>query len=206
MVGQERDAVLGLLALGDVHHHTVRVAGHASIVANDRRLVVHPYDVTVPVEHPVLEAEGLARLMVPLVLGDRAGLVVRMEQTRPHPRVRRPLLWGVSEELLDLRADEEGRRRLIGTVDVGHRGSMLDHRTVLFLREPSRLVGESPLQRCPERPGHGPERVDLALGPSARTMTVVERQEPPPFPGAPYRNGEHGHDVLVLEQISLRGR
>ena len=53
-------------------------------------------------EHPVLQAEGLAGLVVPDVLREGARTVVRVQEPRPQLGVVQPLFDRVPEEVLDL--------------------------------------------------------------------------------------------------------
>jgi hypothetical protein len=92
VVREERDLLLRPLALGDVEDHALDQPRLAPLVADDERLLAHPQDAAVLVDHPVLVGE---RLLVPAgldVLVPDAVLVLRMDVAAPAVRVREPLL------------------------------------------------------------------------------------------------------------------
>ena len=199
VVSEERDLLLRALALGDVHHHALRMQGLSPLVPDQDGLVPEPDHASVLGDHAVLHREGLAGLVVALVLREGPLAIVRMQHPRPHVLIGNPLLRRVAQDRLDLRADVEGRRVLTKHVDVGDRRQLLDHRAEPALRGAALALGHLPLDRGAECPGGRPQRIRLHGRPFTARVTVVEAQEAPPR-----RPHEDRHDALRHDRLRLQ--
>lgn len=109
--------LVGPLPLGDVHPEALDVRSALRIV-HDRPLVVHPHDPPVLGDHAVLDRERLPRVAEPLARLGHPLEVVRMEGLLHDRRVVLPLLRGVAEKRLHLRARVEVRARKLHRPDV----------------------------------------------------------------------------------------
>ena len=120
------DRVLELLAFGDLEEVAVVVRRLALLAGDLVRLVEEPADAPVAGHHPVLGAEGLARLLRSSLLGEHPVAVVRVQDFAEEIRVRRPLLGGVAEDRLELGAHVRVRARAFGPVDVDRQRALID--------------------------------------------------------------------------------
>ena len=124
--------LLGVLALGDVVEDAVpdRDAGFVFL---EHRLVEDPDDLAVAGDHPVVDrrrvafAERLAALLL-----ERPLAIVGVQQRRPEVGVGDPLLGGVAEDLLDLRADVAPAPALAHLGRVDDRRQALDQPPVVL--------------------------------------------------------------------------
>ena len=190
VIGQERDLLVGVLHLRDIDHHAERERGDAAVVADHPRLVADPDDPPVLAVHPVVQREGLARLVVTLVLGRGSSAIVRMEDPQPQVRIAHPLVGRVAEQSLDLRAHVQRGRRVVERVDVRHGGDVLDDRPVPIADD---LVGGDltlPLDVVRDGAGQHPQQLGLTGAPLASTVAVVRAEEPPPA----VRDGDRDRD------------
>ncbi len=202
VIGEERRLLLRLLLQGDVLHEPLRVRGARSVV-DDLRDVAHPHDAAVLVDQPVLQVEGLAGCVVPVVLRQRVLAVVGMQHAHPEVVLGHELLGGVAEQLLDLRAHVGGRCLVVELVGVGDRGDVLDQRAVARLRLAPRLVGDLTTDRGPQVRRHHAQHVELVVVPDALGDAVVESHEAPPVVPGEDRYEAVGVDVLVDHVVEL---
>ena len=92
--------LLGLPASRDVEQ--VALENGLAVVRDDARLVLHPHDAAVARVQPVLDEERLAGRVRPLVRGQHALAILRMEELDEEVAVLDPLVDRVSEHRLDL--------------------------------------------------------------------------------------------------------
>ena len=105
---------------GDIEHHPAHA--HLAVeVAMDRGLVADPDDPTVAGNQAVDVAERAGRRLALAQLGHGALPVIGMERPHPEVVVGEPLLGGVAEDLVDLRADVDARAA--DPIDVAMPGS-----------------------------------------------------------------------------------
>ena len=116
----------------------------ARLVQHRDGLLPHPDDAPVASEHAVAQADGLRRVHgVPL--GEDLVPVVRVDEPGEEAGISEPLVGGVADEPVDLRADERRLAALEGP-DVGDERQVLPERAVSRLgvakvaREPSHLA------------------------------------------------------------------
>jgi hypothetical protein len=133
---------LGGLALCDVQHHPLPVAGPAFRVAYKRGLCPHPHDRAVRTEDAVLGHERLARPRALLVQRQHARVIVRVGHLEP-PVVGRPVVGRPPEELLDAGAHEHPFVRVTGHDVADHRKPIDELEQVLA--GPGRVGGRGPL-------------------------------------------------------------
>ena len=168
----------------------------------DAGLVVDPDDAPVAGDEPVVEGVRGALAVDLLVLFVHPLPVVRMQEPVPEPVVAHPLLGGVAEDRLDLRADVHGRVRLglqVGhDVRVGDRRDLLHEHAVAPLRLVARALGELSADRGAERSGRRPERVELGGAPRPLGDAVVEAEVSPPVASDEDRHERGGEDPLRL--------
>ena len=140
--------------------------------------------------HPVVQREGLARLVVTLVLCRGSSPIVRMEDPQPQVRIAHPLVGRVAEQSLDLWAHVQRGRRVVERVDVRHGRDVLDDRPVPIADD---LVGGDltlPLDVVRDGAGHHPQHVGLTGAPLASTVAIVSAEEAPPA----VRDGDRDRD------------
>ena len=172
-------------------------------VTHERRLIEHPDDPAVLGEHPVLQGERLAGLVVARVLGERTCAIVGMKRLGPQIRVGEPFLLWIPEEGFDLWTHVDGGGMFVHGVDVRDGGDVFDDGSVLLLGEPPGLLDPLPLDRRTERAGRGTQSARLHVGPVTCVALVVEPEEPPPFRADEDRHGEHASDPLAGQDPSF---
>ena len=134
--------VLCRLPLADVEQVPLDGERPARLVQHRDGLFPHPDDAPVAREHAVAQADGLRRVHgVPL--GEDLVPVVRVDEPGEEAGISEPLVGGVADEPVDLRADERRLPALEGP-DVG------DERQVL----PERAVGCLGVAKIAGEPSH----------------------------------------------------
>ena len=134
--------VLRRLPLADVEQIPLDAERPARLVQHRDGLLPHPDDTPVAREHAVAQADGLRRVHgVPL--GEDLVPVVRVDEPGEEAGISEPLVGGVADEPVDLRADERRLPALEGP-DVG------DERQVL----PERAVGRLGVAKLAREPSH----------------------------------------------------
>ena len=91
VVREERDLLLGRLALGDVEDHALDQPRFAVAVVDRERLLHHPLDRAVLVHHPVLVVQGDVCPVGVLVLLPHAVDVVDVDVAAPAVRIAQPV-------------------------------------------------------------------------------------------------------------------
>lgn len=133
--------VLRGLLRRDVQEEALRVQRGSVLIVHDDRDVSDPQDVAVAVHETVGLVEGGAVLDVP-ALGRPAALpVLGVDEAGPQVRVLAPVLGGVPEHRLRLRARVHVRRAFVEPVDVDDHGQRLDEAPVAELGLSRRLLG-----------------------------------------------------------------
>ncbi len=133
------ERVLGGLAAADVDHEPLCVERAAGLVADDDGPVVHPDDVPVARDQPVLAFEAISPCVHLHEVGENALAVFRVEHAAEERGVGDPLLRRVADHLLDLRADV--RRALpVELLDVRHLRKLLDEHAVPLLGQAELLL------------------------------------------------------------------
>ena len=115
-----RECVLGVLALADVDHHALPVQKTGRLVAADRRMLAHPDDVPVLVDHSVLGVQ-LGQIRARLCVRSCTPVaIVGVEDLEPQLVLVQPRCELVAKKILDLRADVERQRlvRVVGLYEV----------------------------------------------------------------------------------------
>ena len=100
------------------------------VVEHDHAFVAKMDDPAVAGDEPVLDAQGLMRLVRVRVGCEDALAVVRMEQPREQLGVGRPFLDAVTEHRLDLAACEDVRADRVELVEVDDERQLLDQRAI----------------------------------------------------------------------------
>src|SRR4051794_12430057 len=107
--------------------------------------------------------------------------VVGMDELGPEGRIAAPLLRGVAEDPLELRADVDGGPGTLAgvvlDVDVRRRRDLLDEPSVAVARLDDVVVPPLPLDRGADQVGRGSERIELVAAPRRRGAPKLE---PPP--------------------------
>ena len=115
--------VLCSLPLADVEQIPLDRGRPARLVQHRDGLLPHRDDTPVASEHAVAQADGLRRVDgVPL--GEDLVAVVRVDEPGEEAGISEPLVGGVADEPVDLRADERGLAALEGP-DVGDERQVL---------------------------------------------------------------------------------
>ena len=138
VVRQERDLLLGHLALRDVEDHALDQPRLAVAVVDRERLLHHPLDRAVLVHHPVLVVQRDVGPIGVLVLLPNPVDVVDVDVVAPAVRILQPGRRLDPQEVRDLWADVDAVHVLVDRIQVHHRGDLLYERPVLGLcLEPS---------------------------------------------------------------------
>ena len=138
--------ILQVLAVSDIDEDPLHHLGTAVAVAGDDRLIVDdPHDVPVAGNEAVFPSALLAGALAVVDLGqDHSVAVAGVNAAHPERWIRDPLLRRVTEQLLDLGADEVPTAVLPGLGDIDHAGNALNDGPVLGLRH-GELVRQLPL-------------------------------------------------------------
>ncbi len=139
MVRQERDLLLGLLALGDVEHHALHEQRLIGLVVDHDGAIAEPQHAAVASDEAILQRERFARGSSLEVGGERLVPVLRVQVGDPHVRIVHVLLGRDAQERFDLRTDVTRRHAFVGEVHIDDRGDLLDEHAVLrpgFLQLP----------------------------------------------------------------------
>src|SRR6266516_933057 len=124
------ELLLGLLAIGDVQHHTAPIQERAVQPADRRGFVADPDGPAVLRDDAVL-IEIALRVAVGFLVRERDPVaIVWVDRLPPQPWIRHPLLDGVPEQRFDLRTGVEVRRQFIGPVEVEDRRDALHEHPV----------------------------------------------------------------------------
>ena len=120
----------------------LHVEGHTVLVPHGGGLVADPDDAPVTGEQSVLGAKRLRPVACLGQLGEHAVAIVGVEQTLEQLGLSQPILDRVVEQTLDLRADEQRRRRLLDRSDVRHTREVRRQRAVSRL-DRAELLGHA---------------------------------------------------------------
>ena len=178
VVREERDLLLGPLALRDVEDHALDEPRVAVAVVDRECVLDHPADGSVGRDHPVLVDQWHVAAAGLLVLGPGLIEILVVDVRGPRSRVVQPLLGSDPEELLDLRADVDGALVLVERIEIDDRRDLLDERLVLGFRLEARLTVRLELRDVAERHDHqavvlaGPADLDL----DGRSSPFLRRQ------------------------------
>jgi len=140
--------LLGLVAGGDIEQ--VALQDGSVRIKNDARLVLNPHVPTVTRAQPVLDEQRLTGRVRQLVRGEHALAILGMQDLDEEVAVLDPLLDGVAEHLLDLRARVHVRADVVQPVDVDGQRQLLDEHAKAGRRSVERglaAVGRFPLIR-----------------------------------------------------------
>ena len=140
VVGEERDLLLGQLPLRDVEDHSLDQPGLAVLVLDRERLLHHPPDRSVLVDHPVLVVQREVCSIGVLVLLPDAVDVLLVDVAAPAVRIFEPLRGLDAEQVRHLRADVDAVLVLVDGIQVHDRGDLLHERPVLGLCLEARLA------------------------------------------------------------------
>lgn len=130
--------LFGPLALGDVYHEPLPVAGPARLVLDQDRLVADPHRPPVAMEHAVLVGGYLARLADGLVPGAQALAVLGVYHAPPEIRVL-AVLRGVASQDFYLRTHVHRGVGAAYLLDVDDGRDSLDEVAIPLLRLPDLL-------------------------------------------------------------------
>ncbi len=134
------NSVVGSLSLGDVDREPLSERGPALGRLHVNGHVFDPDEPAVPGVHPILVAQRRAARIGVDFLGEDTAAIVLVNRELEQIGHRDPLLCGVAEHRLDLRADIQGLRTRIGfVVDVRDERQLLDERAVAELGGPEPL-------------------------------------------------------------------
>src|SRR5215207_5080417 len=134
-------ALLQGLALGKVVENPLPVEGFARFVPYQHRLLTHPHHRVVLGQQAVLLPERLAASRFEALVGGKDPLTVAWVETLGPQLLGLPLLGGVAEHLLYVRAGVERGVWVVYRVYIGDGRYLLYHGTVALLRIPERLLG-----------------------------------------------------------------
>src|SRR5215208_2063490 len=134
-------ALLQSLALCKVVEDPLPVEGFARFVPYQHRLLTDPHHRPILGQQTVLLPERLAAPRLEALVGDQDPLTVVWVQALGPQLLGLPLLGGVTEHLLYLRACVERRVRVVYRVYVGDGGYLLYQGTETLLRSPEPRLG-----------------------------------------------------------------
>ena len=127
------EALLALALIGDVQDHPLPEERRAVVGPDQARDVLHPEQVSVLVEDPVLPCRPVLLVQVRGPLLREEVLVVGVHHAHPQVGVVDPLLRPVPGELLGVGTHVQRRRTLLVGVDVDLRRNLFDQRPILRL-------------------------------------------------------------------------
>ena len=159
------ERLLGPLSLRHVDREALAERGPSVRRIDDHGLILEPDDRTGFRANPVLAAERSPAGVHGLPLREHAFAIVLVHGAREHVRRPQPLLDGVPENALDLRADVVRLRERIGRgVHVGDERELLDERPIPELCAPQAVFGVSPVAHVAQagREERGSREVDPA--------------------------------------------
>src|ERR671921_768071 len=133
-------ALLQGLALGKVVEDPLPVEWFARLVPYHHRLLTHPHHRVVLGQQPVLLPERLPAPRLEALVGGKDPLTVAWVETLGPQLLVLPLLGGVSEHLLYMRAGVERGLRVVYRVYVGDGGYLLYQSAVALLCGPDLLL------------------------------------------------------------------
>ena len=137
------ELVLGASSLGDVEHDALE--DPSALHLDDDRFIPDPHDPAVLREHPILGQEWFAGLLRVSLGVHGLGAIVGVDLQVPRVVGGHPLLGGVPQDGLDVRADVgPGLQAEGGGVRDGR--DLLDQRSVLRLGDPKVVLGPLALQ------------------------------------------------------------
>ena len=159
----------GLALLARVEQVALAVERTTALVGDRHALVEDRHDGAVGRDQPVLAEEVLVARAGALGLRLDPALVLRVQEGRDELRLGEPAIGREAEQLLDLRADEDGRA--VEAVDVGDERQALDQGSVL-----GRLERTVPVLRARQPAGaRGSRRLRLLL--VAAVALALAREE-----------------------------
>ncbi len=118
------------LSVGDVKSNPLQELRNAPLIADQLTFAMHPYDVPVTSQQPILRAEVDSRGAGLCKLGAPPLAVIRMDPVVPEERIVEPLLLGKPQQLLDLRADVKFRLRSVERGEKRDGWNLLDQRDI----------------------------------------------------------------------------
>ena len=134
VVREERDLLLGFLALRDVEHHSLQIERFTRGTVDDDRAVTEPQHAPVASDEPVLEGERLAVGPTLHVRGHGSVAVIGVEMRLPQVGVVDVLRRCDPQQRFDLWADVGSRHALVGEIHVDDRWDVLHEGSVPRLR------------------------------------------------------------------------
>ena len=130
VIREERDLLLGILALRDVEHHALEVERFTRGTVHDDRAVAEPQHATVAGDEPVLERERLADGASLHVRGHGSVAVIGVEMRLPQVGVLHVLRGRDPQQRFDLRTHVGGRHPFVGEIHVDDRGDVFHEGSV----------------------------------------------------------------------------